>query len=71
MHCTSWLVCSERLEMKHLRLGAILYNISVLVWEKVTHFTDSYDVPHLPTPTTPHSPRTHLLQLFNPGQQQL
>ena len=38
--------------------------------KKVTHLTDSYDVPHLPTPppTHKHTPRTHLLQPLKPGR---
>ena len=36
--------------MQPLRLGAIIYNISVSLGGKVTHLTDSSDVLDLPTP---------------------
>ena len=42
--------------MQHLRLEALICNISV--GEKVTHVTDSYDVPHFPTH---HPTRTTLI----------
>ena len=49
--------------MQHLRLEAMICNISVSVGGgvgKVTHLTDSYDVPHLQPPP---SSNTHIKAL--------